>query len=102
MANGTIKKIETSYTNQYRTEDFGTSTTVTPTHDGWLVARGKVTSQQSLQPIIRITHNGDVLNEGIGLVTNTTVLHTAAPAVKGVTYEIVVYRCALESTILYY
>lgn len=81
--------------------NYGVNTSITPSRSGWLVAKGKVTSQQTIQPIIRITQGGNIVSEGIGLVTNATILHTACYVRKGVTYSIVIYRADLQNVTLY-
>lgn len=102
MATGTVKKIETAYTNQYRVESFGTSTSITPSHNGWMVVTAQVTSSQTVQPILRIEHGNSILAESIGLTINTTNLHAACPVIAGVTYTTVFYRCEQTQADVFY
>lgn len=81
--------------------NYGKATTVTPSRSGWLVARGNVDTTQTIAPIIRITQNGAMLSEGIGLTVAGTALNTACYVRKGETYTISIYRASIYSVTLY-
>lgn len=80
---------------------YGTQTTITPSRTGWLVAKGKVQTQQTLAPIIRIMQGTEVLAESAGLVTRDTTMATSCYVRKGETYSIAIFRAALENVTLY-
>lgn len=81
--------------------NYGKATTVTPSRSGWLVARGNVVTTQTLAPIIRITQNGAILSEGIGLTGAGTALNTACYVRKGEKYTINIVRASIYNVTLY-
>ena len=78
-------------------------TTVTPTHNGWLVVAATSTVSSGAAPVVRIgSAGGSLFAEGVGVVSNGAMLLASAPVKAGVTYKITLYRCNLSSVINYY
>lgn len=101
MAVSILKNRGHTYADPGRAINYGTSASVTPSRDGWLVAIGTVQETQTIQPIIRLIQNGKRISEGIGLTTNATSLTTAAPVKAGLTYTVELFRCTLTNVTLY-
>ena len=79
------------------------STTITPTRNGYLVVAGSSTVSSGAAPVIRIqTAGGTIYSEGIGVVSSGAILSTGCPVRKGVTYTVAVYRCTFSSANLFY
>ena len=81
--------------------DYGAALTITPSRSGWIVAKGEVSDTQTIAPIIRITQDGTILSEGIGLTVKGTNLHTACYVRKGNTYTVSIFRATLINVTLY-
>lgn len=81
--------------------NYGTSTSITPSRSGWLVAKGGVSTTQTIAPVIRITQGGTILSEGVGLTSGSTAFHTACYVRKGQTYTISIFRATLANVTLY-
>ena len=78
------------------------STSITPTHDGWLVVAGKSTVSSGYAPVIRIYIGQAVLAEGTGILYNGGVFYASALVKKGVTYTVEVYRATFDAAYLHW
>ena len=90
-----------TYAQASRVIDYGTNTSIKPSRNGWLVARGVNTETQTSQPIVRIKANGNIIAEGVGLTPNDSWTHATAAVKGGETYTIEVFRCQLSNVKLF-
>ena len=103
-----IKKLLTKIVNDFhgavssRTESYGTSTSITPTKNGWLVASATASSSTGLAPVVRVQDGNAIIADGVGVISQGTTLNCGAPVRAGTTYTINCYRCSLSGVILYY
>ena len=103
-----MKKLITKLINDFHGCDADrkevlSGTTVTPTHNGWLVVAATAQSSAGAAPIARIgTAGGTIFGEGMGIVSQGALFIAAAPVKAGETYTITLYRCNLSSVINYY
>lgn len=103
-----VKKLLTKLLNDFhgcntdRVENLS-GTTVTPTHNGWMVVAATSTVSSGVAPVVRIgSQGGSIFAEGVGVLSNGAMFLTGAPVKAGVTYNITLYRANLSSVINYY
>lgn len=80
--------------------DYANAYQVTPSRDGWLVAKADTESGVTIAPIIRILSSGIVMAEQTGITYVDSSAFVSCFVKKGVTYTIETYRCSRKAVYL--
>ena len=80
--------------------DYANAYQVTPSRDGWLVAKADTDSGVTIAPIIRIMSSGKVMAEQTGITYAGSSAFVSCFVKQGVTYTIETYRCSRKAVYL--
>lgn len=80
--------------------DYANAQQVTPSRNGWLVAKSDTDSGVTVAPIIRIMSNNTVMAEQTGIAVAGSSAFATCFVKKGVTYTIQTYRCTRKAVYL--